>query len=217
MHLHRLYGQAQQINALAQEQEALIQAFKRSVDSLAWHLRRQGSPWSLEQFCRLESIAIAQVLEDAQGAMVLTATAVDLYEDEQNAAQAAHLLRNQARSAANPQAQLGGEAETWSRVLIREPIAALTHLWQGLTTTLEHHSRLSALAILGWLLGGVISRKVIELTLAVLPSLWPLLIGGIAGLVGWALYRLISNPRSDLAVIARILLALLGLVLGGQL
>ena len=156
MHLHRLYGQARHINELAQAQEAALQTFKRSVDSLAWHLRRHNSPWTLEQFCRLEQIAIARVLEDAQGAMVLTPTAIDLYEDEHHADQTAHLLRSQARQPTRPWA----EAKPWSTVLIREPIAALGHLWQGLTATLERHSRLSALDIGGWLLGGVISRKV---------------------------------------------------------
>lgn len=212
MHLHRLQGQARQINQLAQEQEAALQTFKRSVDSLAWHLQRHPSPWTLEQFCRLEPVAIAQVLADTQGAMVLTSTAIDLFQDEQNAVQTAHLLRHQAQ----PQNQAWFGAGNWSTRLIREPIAAITQLWQGLTTTLEHHSDLSALDIVGWLLGGIISRKVLELTLAALPSLWPLLIGGIIAWVGWTLYRLITHPRSDLAMIARVLLALLGLVLGGQ-
>ncbi len=210
MHLHRLRGQARHINGLAQEQAAALQVFKRSVDSLAWHLRRHDSPWALEQFCRLEPIAIAQVLADNQGAIILTSTPIDLYEDEHNAAQTAHLLRNRPH-------RPGTDVATWSTLLIREQIAALTRLWGGLTATLERHSHLSALDILGWLLGGVISRKVLELALATLPSLWPLLIGSIVALVGWALYRLITNPRSDLAMIARILLALLGLVLGGQL
>ncbi|MGD1907632.1 MAG: hypothetical protein ACFB0C_16820 [Leptolyngbyaceae cyanobacterium] len=211
MHLHRLQGQARHINALAQEQEAALQAFKRSANSLAWHLQHHSSPWTLEQFCRLEAVGIAQVLADTQGAMVLTATAVDLHQDEQNAAQAAHLLRHRNRQAA------WGETATGSSLFIREPIAALNRIWQGLTVTLEHHSRLSALDILGWLMGGIISRKVLELTLATLPSLWPLMIGGIIAWVCWALYRLITNPHSDLALISRILLALLGLVLGGQL
>jgi hypothetical protein len=213
MHLHRLQGQARQINQLAQEQEAALQTFKRSIDSFAWYLQRHPSPWTLEQFCRLEPVAIAQVLADAQGAMVLTSTAIDLFQDEQNAVQTAHLLRHKSQ----PQNRPWPGTETWPTLMIREPIAAVTQLWQGLTATLEHHSHLSALDIAGWLLGGIISRKVLELTLATLPNLWPLLIGGIIAWVGWTLYRLITNPRSDLAMIARVLLALLGLLLGGQL
>lgn len=215
LHRHRLQQQARAINDLARQQEAAIQAFKRSSDSLAWCLRRNDHAhgWRLEQFCQLESAAVTQVIQDESGAFVLTQAAIDLYEDERQASQTAQALRERKR----PHAQSAAATREGWMTLVAEPLAALEALWQAVTGTWEARSRLTALDLLLWLGGGVIARQALELLLAAVPQVWPLLVGATVGAVALALYRLMTAQRTDLGFVVRLFLALAGLVIGGQL
>ncbi|MEO1300057.1 MAG: hypothetical protein AAFW75_30665, partial [Cyanobacteria bacterium J06636_16] len=98
-----------------------------------------------------------------------------------------------------------------------DPLGVLETCWQTLTRTLEARSRLTPLDIVIWLGGGLIGRLAIQLALAASPGLWPWLVGATVGAVALALYRLLFAPRPDVALVARLFLALVGLVLGGKL
>ncbi|WP_008318338.1 hypothetical protein [Leptolyngbya sp. PCC 6406] len=217
--LQRLEEQAHRINELAQAQEVEIQSFKRGIDSLGWTLRHQGlaTHWPVEQFCHIQQAGVARVFRTPQGTMLLTQSAVDLYQQERDASQTAALLR---RGQGSPSPSRGA---AW-QILWAEPIAAVTGFWQALTTILEGRwsgtgpkgpSQLMPLDLMIWLGGGAIFRQALELLLAASPGLWPLLVGAVVGAVVWALYRLMTRPSVDIAIMVRLLLALVGLVLGG--
>jgi hypothetical protein len=211
LHLDRMQGQAYKINDLAQQQAVAMATFKQGIDGLAWSLQRHGltHQWSVEQFARLEAVAVAQVFQGEDGAMVLTQSPVDLFQQERDASHTAQWLRHQGQGNRRASAPAG-----W-QMLGAEPLAALSQLGQALTTTLERRSRLTPLSVLVWLGGGAIARQALDLLLAASPGLWPVLVVLVVGAVAFALYRLMTRPSLDLPFMTRLLLALLGLLLGG--
>lgn len=210
LHLQRMQGQAYKINELAQQQIVALQAFKQGMDGLAWSLHRHGlaQTWSLETLVRLQAVAVAQVLQGDDGAMVLTQSPVDLFQQEREASSTAQWLRHQRQ--ATPATEQAG----WQMVGA-EPMAALGRLWQGLTTILERRSRLTPLSLVAWLGGGAIARQALDLLLAASPALWPGLVALVVGAVAFALYRLMTRPTVEFPFMIRLLLALVGLLLGG--
>ena len=214
LHWQRLQQEALLINELAQKQTTAIQNFKRSADRLSWSLRTQPPTYGLqfEQFCELQNALVSQVTQDESGKLILTNVTVDLYIDERHASQTAQDIR------AFSQARIHRPAATHTPFLglIKEPLAMLEALWQNLHRQ-EGASRLTPLDIIIWGGGGLIGRLALELALAALPGLWPWLVGITIGAVAFALYRLLLAPRPDMAFVIRLLLALIGLALGGQL
>ncbi|MEO1094299.1 MAG: hypothetical protein AAFX01_05310 [Cyanobacteria bacterium J06638_28] len=217
VHLHwqRLQQEANVINELAQRQALAIQNFKRSADRLGWSLRKQPAEYGLvlEQFCQLQEPAVAHVVQDDQQTLILTNQAVDLYQDERDASQAADEIRAFAQTQHH---RLPREnRDVWG--FLAEPLAILESVWQGFTSNLEGRSRLTPLDIVIWLGGGLIGRLALELAIAASPSLWPWLVGATIGAVALALYRFLMAPRPDAVFVTRLLLILIGLGIGGQL
>ncbi|MEL6382259.1 MAG: hypothetical protein AAFQ89_07260 [Cyanobacteria bacterium J06626_18] len=215
LHWQRLQQEAITINELGQKQAIAIQNFKRSADRLAWSLRRHPSAYGFEfeQFCELHQAVVSQVLQDTQGKLTLHNVAVDLHEDERHATQTAEEIR----ALAQTRAQTLTEHAPGLLAATADPLGVLETCWQTLTRTLEARSRLTPLDIVIWLGGGLIGRLAIQLALAASPGLWPWLVGATVGAVALALYRLLFAPRPDVALVARLFLALVGLVLGGKL
>lgn len=215
LHWQRLQQEAAVINDLSEKQAIALHNFKRSADRLAWSLRKQPSEAGLDvfQFFELQETLIPQVNQTASGKITLTSTPVDLHQDERYASQTAEEIRalSQARSQGiQPRHPI-------SDLAVLDTIGAtLSRLWRVLTSTLETRSQITALDIALWFGGGLISRLALELLLAASPSLWPLLVGAMVGLVGLALYRLLLTPQPDIAFVVRLFLALGGLALGGQ-
>ncbi|MGF1520844.1 MAG: hypothetical protein ACFBSF_00810 [Leptolyngbyaceae cyanobacterium] len=215
LHWQRLQQEAMIINELAHKQAIAIQNFKRSADRLAWSLRRHPSAYGFEfqQFCELHQAVVSQVLQDAQGKLTLRHVAVDLHEDERHAAQTAEDIR----ALAQTKAQTLTDQAPGFLGPTADPQRMFEAFWQTLTRTLEVRSRLTPLDIVIWLGGGLIGRLAAQLALAALPSLWPWLVGATVGAVALSLYRLLFAPRPDVALVARVFLALVGLALGGKL
>ncbi|HEY9888163.1 MAG TPA: hypothetical protein V6D02_07160, partial [Candidatus Obscuribacterales bacterium] len=113
-----------------------------------------------------------------------------------------------------PRSQMAGAM--W-RSLNREPVTLITGLWHALTGTLKHRTPLTPLDILIWGGGGVIGRMMLDLALAAIPGLWPWVIASVLGAVALGLYRLLFSRQPDVAFIARLFLALVGLGIGGKL
>jgi hypothetical protein len=210
-HLQRLQEEAKHINELAQQQEMAIQRFQRSAKGLAFMLLKQpaGSRWQVEQFCQLQPVTIAQVQQDPSGRLILTATEVDLFQDEREASQNAQEVRALHRSQASARARTANSALATS-------FPFLQNLWQSLTGSGEPRPQLFPLDLLVWFGGGLIGRLAIELALSAVPALWPWLVGVTIGAVALALYRLLFAPHTDMTFVIRLFLALVGLAIGGQ-
>lgn len=212
LHWQRLQQEAALINDLGQKQTIAVQNFKRSADSLAWSLRKQPMEYGLtfDQFCELGAAAIPQVVQDAQGKLVLSTTSVDLYQDERCATETAKEIRafSRSRLRARPPATSG-------RAALSAAFSTLKTAW-GTLKAPASQAPVTAMDVGLWFGGGLIGRLALELVLAVSPVLWPLVIGAMVGIVALALYRLLLIPRPDIAFVMRLLLALIGLALGGQ-
>lgn len=215
LHWQRLQQEAVLVNELAEKQAIAVQNFKRIADRLAWSLRRYPSAYGSDvgQFCVLEEAIVSQILQDDQGRLLLHNVAVDLHEDERSASQTAQDVRDIA------QARTHIKRETMFELPLqmRDSMTLLTRLWSRLTTTLETRSRLTLLDVVMWLGGGLIGRLALQLALAAVPGLWPWIVGLTLGTVVFALYRLLFTSQTDIAFVSRLFLALVGLVLGGQL
>lgn len=216
VHLHwqRLQQEANVINELAQRQAIAIQNFKRSADRLGWSLRKQPPEYGfvLEQFCQLQEPLVAQVIQDNQQVLILTNQAVDLYQDERDASQAA----NEIRAFSQSRYHRPSRKNSGFLGFLGEPLALLESLWQGFTSNLEGRSPLTPLDFVIWFGSGLIGRLALELAIAASPSLWPWLVGATLGAVALALYRFLIAPQADAAFVTRLLLILVGLVIGGQ-
>lgn len=213
-YLRRLYEEAEKINDLYRQQEIAIQKFQRTVKGLDIILLRQGHGAALksEQFCELRDAALTTVVQDETGRYILTAVSLDLNVDEQQAFQDAAEIRSFGRSRSPQSPEQRGLFEA----IFAEPMAALESVWQSLTGTLEERTQITPLDILVWCGGGVIGRKALNLLLAATPGLGYWILGIIVAAVVLGLYRLLFTQRTDLAFIARLFLALVGLGIGGQ-
>lgn len=214
LHWQRLQQEAALINELAQKQAIAVQNFKRSADRLDWSLRRQPADprFDFEHLCELQEALVPQVVQTENGKIILDSTPVDLYQDERHASQTAREIRafSQGR-----ERRPGGISAALPAM--NSTLGMLNRLWHTLTHTLETRSRLTLIDIGLWFGGGLIGRLALELLLAAAPSLWPLLVGAMLGIVALALYRLLLVPQPDVAFVVRLFLALVGLALGSQL
>jgi hypothetical protein len=210
-YLQRLQEEAKQINELAQQQEIAIQRFQRSAKGLAFLLLKQpeGSQWQVEHFCQLHPVAIAQVKQDNNGKLILTSTAIDLYQDERDASANAQEVRALHRHQLETQ-QLKRSAP------FPGPLPFLNAFWQSLVGGSGSRSQLTPLDALIWFGGGLIGRLALELALAAVPAIWPWLVGATIGAVALALYRLLFAPQAEMTFVIRLFLALVGLAIGGQ-
>lgn len=211
-YLQRLHSEAERINELYHQQEAAIRKFQSSVQGLSLILMKQPQPGGVrpEQFCEIRDAALTTVIQDEHNRYILTAVDLDLTLAEQQASQTAASLRarSQIRSAqGRPKASIAALANS---------AQGITTLWRSLTATLDSQAQITPLDVLVWCGGGIIGRLALDLALAAFPGLWHWVIAITIGAVALGLYRLLFAPKTDVAFIARLFLALLGLGIGGQ-
>lgn len=210
-YLQRLYAEAEKINDLYRQQETAIRKFQNTVNGLSLILMKQppAAMMRVEQICEIQDAALTQVVQDENHRYILTAVDLDLTSDVKDASETAAALRDRAHRASSDDSVA--------------PIAAVTGflsnlrpLWTAISGIFDKRSPMSFLDYLVWFGGGVIGRLVLDLTLAVFPGFWPGVIGIIIGAVGFGLYRLLFAKKADMTLIVCIFLALVGLVIGGQ-
>ena len=213
--LRRLHEEAEKINDLYRQQELAIQKFQSTAKGLDVILLRQGAgqAFQREQFVHLRQAALTKVIQDKAGCYVLTAVDIDLNRDQQQAFQDAAEIRAYAGR--------GQGGRVWhgfslGRHWWRSPLARLADLWHTWVDALEYRTRVTPLDILVWCGGGVIGRVALDLALAATPGLWNWVVAITIGAVALGLYRMLFAPRPDVSFIARVLLALIGLAIGGQ-
>ena len=212
-YLQRLHSEAERINELYHQQEAAIRKFQNSVQGLSLILMKQPQAGMVrpEQFCEIRDAALTTVIQDEHNRYILTAVDLDLTLEEQQASQTAASLRARSQTRASTGRQPGASAG------LAKSAQGLASLWRSLTATLDSQSQITPLDILVWGGGGIIGRLALDLALAAFPGLWHWVIAITIGAVALGLYRLLFAPKADVAFIARLFLALLGLGLGGQL
>ena len=213
-YLRRLQADAETINDLYRQQQIAIHKFQRTVKGLDFALLKQSNQGRIRlgQFCEIQDAALTKVLQDEAGRYVLTAVDLDLDTDQRQASQTAAAVRLRGQTP-----HTVPETNFDFRNLVETPLALCERGWQKLTTTLADQSQLTPLDVLVWCGGGLIGRRALELSLSVVPGLWPWLVGITMAAVALGLYRWLFAPRRDGVFMARLFLALVGLAIGGQL
>lgn len=238
----RLKSQGDKINALSQAQEAAILEFKALAERLERDLRRQEilgeqgvySGYGSHPVCEYESAIVPLIEQSPQGIYRLTHRPVDLYQAEREASLNAQALRDRAHArdgAFHPFPQRNGL--DW-QTMFEEPWQMLQSVYhwgrdqfQALLQPTEpapipthrkrSRSRITALDVLIWVGGGVITRLGLNLMLSAFPILWLPAIAIIVILSAWALYRAVLMPRTDINFGLRLLMGIIGLLIGGHL
>lgn len=88
----RLAVQAQRINQMAAQLEAMILEFK----TIASKLQEQGKPY--ESICQYSPVRVPWVIQKPDEPFILTMRKVDIFQAEREAAQLAQQLRQQSKS-----------------------------------------------------------------------------------------------------------------------
>ena len=214
-YLARLEEEAGQVNELARQHQYAIEKFQRTVNALGLALIRNPSyrGIQLHDVCVMRDAAVTAVIIDDAGRYIVEAENLDLQQDLRDASQTAQDLRSFERYRSQNTAANSHRFGT----LFAEPVATLETLWYGLTTNLGTRSRITPVEILVWFGGGLIGRLALQLLVSAFPATFPWLVGATIATVVLTLYRFLSSNRPDLSSLTRLFLALVGLIVGGQL
>ncbi|MGD1860939.1 MAG: hypothetical protein ACFB0E_13325 [Leptolyngbyaceae cyanobacterium] len=211
-YLQRLYEEAEKINELYRQQEMTIRKFQSTFNGLSLILMKQSpsAMLKIEQICEIRDAASTQVVQDENHRYVLTAVDLDLTSDVKDASETAAALRDRAHPASSFSAvsPIASIKDLWSQARIPWPASGHIFSQRSPTTFLNY---------LIWCGGGVIGRLALDLLLAAFPRFWPVVIGLVVGAVAFGLYRLLFAKKTDMTSIVCVFLALIGLVIGGQL
>lgn len=238
LHRQRLHRIAEHINALSVQQEramlemqAIAERWEHEVEHvLATIPAKRYSSLETELFRGIlhdyDSAVLAWATFEAEGCIELSSRPVAFSHPLQEAHHMAQTLRKR-QTSIGPSAW---EAGIGWQALLAEPLEGLSSFWlwasesisrwwQALVSDVTQgdssHS-LSLLNILIWLGGGIISRLALNFALNLYPGLWSLAVAGVTGITAYALYRATLAPRLEFGLAYRVLLAVVGLIVGGR-
>lgn len=238
----QLQDQVRRVNQLAVAQEAALLDLKTMAETAAhWRLAARGEMTVTEAgfdvlalLAQDGALTVPQVKPHEQGRWIISNRAVDLFQAQRDAQEMAQVLRQGQHRRSQPSEPLFHFAATippiktlqswlpWRQALgleasgpkrrhprNRKPSPAVDP-----TASLPEIS-LPDIAI--WVIGAALFRVGFDLLLAAWPILWPpVLLLGIAS-VAIAIYRTTVSSASGLILGYRLLLIMLGLLLGGRL
>lgn len=230
-----LEAQVQKINALAEQQTSAIRGLKQLVEDIQHDLHQQGHEGNamLDEFTAFfelyPSTTIPIIQKGETGQYNLRYLTVDFYQAERDAQVTAQTLRKQS---SNPITHNIPESshefdipeqpddEVASFLLFLQSLWDLGFGWVAQVdnrTHLRPRTRFTAIDAATWFSGAAITRILLEGILQKYPALRALAALGAISIVVVTLYRTFSSNQPNLSVSYRILVALAGLVVGGQL
>lgn len=232
----QLLTMVEQINALSAQQEQVMQAMQAMLERLEWEHQRYrlegASPQDLPFFtCDAQAAVVAWATEDDQGGLILSYRPVTFQQANQDAAQVAEQLRGLQQTRRGPSRRRRSTAETLGlATLFAEPLLAAQTGWHLLREAVrqwgaaahassagkQHADRLTVLEAGMWLGGGILSRLFLNLILSAYPGLWSIAVAIITAITAYALYRATLAPRLEFGLAYRVLLAVIGLIIGGR-
>ena len=195
--------------------------------------------------CQYKSAIVPEVTQDRQGRMILTHRSIDLYQAEREASLTANALRDRAVSRNMAVQDLENPPDLGLNCLIEEPIGFIQTFWNGCSAQVQQlsqrsphpdnhrpthrrptnrrltsHNRSSDMSWLDamiWFSSSAIIRLGLNFLLAAYPALWPPVLVMILALMAIALYQTAFAKSSNFGLGYRLLLAIAGLIVGGQL
>lgn len=242
-----LESQVQHINQLSSVQESAILELKTMAEQVEreWKTieHSQGIYATAEvetpPICEYLGASVPQIQQNRDGIYVLSARPIDLFKAEREATHTAAALRHWANRNQPPQVQ-SQPSSFWQRLgnLLsssdnrgdESPAPATTatavsgHASQSSRRVVRSRQRRSASAsvlrlkeLVALFLGAVIVRVALDLVLVSFPVLWTPAVALLVTPAAIAVYRSSHTPQSGLVWGYRLLVIMLGLLLGGRL
>jgi hypothetical protein len=241
--LTRLEAQAQRINELSSAQEAAMLELKAIAEKAErdWKTgelestSRMGDRFDARSICEYGETAVPHIKKDDTGAFIVTTRSIDLFKAEREANLMADALRHRAVSSTHSPSRRPSSTIRRSRRRLRLEMG--TVLRKGFTTVLKwvsapkatglrFHSRpvdvlempsFSLQTATIWVIGAVVARVGLDLLLLAFPGMWIPVIGLIVAPAAIALYRTTVAPQTGIVWGYRLLLVMIGLLIGGRL
>ncbi|MBD1909550.1 MULTISPECIES: hypothetical protein [unclassified Leptolyngbya] len=226
----QLTAKAEHINQLASAQEnALLE-----LRAIAQRLERDWRATGLEQFpyadntgdfsplYRQSSATLTCVERDDDGNFLLASRTLDLLKAEREALQMAQVLRKKRRHQSTDfLTPVGGIILGWLKSLFsgfsRHPSRNGRRVASATATTAPEGSGTISLPIaVLWLMGSTVARMAIDIVLASHPGLYLPAVLLIAAPAAIAMYRTTVAPETSIEWGYRLLLIMVGLLLGGR-
>lgn len=236
LHQQRLHAIVEQINDFSTRQERAMVEMKAISERLEIEQRRQhrfeadqGLTTSIPLVVNYQGALVASAEQDDLGNVVLTYRSVDLHQADREALHLAQSLRD--RNSVRRRQPSPSAHSPSIHTLLAEPLDALRTLWElGADLAIEGVCWISQLVKevrsqessftltdgIIWFSGGVISRLALNLLLSAYPGLWSLAVAGVTGMTAYALYRATLAPQIQFGLAYRVLLAVVGLIVGGR-
>lgn len=208
--LEILDSQVQHINRLSAVQENAILEWKTIATQVEreWKAIERSHGEISDQLdtptiCQYVGTAVPQIEKNKDGTYVLSARSVDLFKAEREATLTAEALRHWANRGKSKSAPSSS-----SRRITRS---------QRQRRQSPSHSMLRLKEAVALFLGAVIVRIVLNMVLASFPVLWTPAVAVLVTPAAIAVYRSSHTPQSGMVWGYRLLVIMLGLLLGGRL
>ncbi|MBE9103282.1 hypothetical protein [Vacuolonema iberomarrocanum] len=223
----QLETKADQLNQLSAAQEAML----LEVRAIAQRVERDWRATGLQDFpfadtdgdlsslYGRDSADVPVIERDAMGKFVMTQRTLELSKAEREAAMMAEVLRKKRQPRSSGLAPLGRTVWNWFQGLLagnasrpkarRRPVVTSTVVAQP-----GHDISLPNAA--AWLVGATLTRMAIDALLASHPAFWLPAVAVIIAPAAIAAYRTTVAPESSIQWGYRLLLIMVGLLLGGR-
>ncbi|MEO1402771.1 MAG: hypothetical protein AAFV72_16195 [Cyanobacteria bacterium J06635_1] len=240
--LQHFESQLQKVNSLAEQQESAILGLKQLADHVADIISQQG----IDDHPKLAAIAalfeaypstvIPTIECDRAGNYGLGYRTVDFYRAEHDAQLTAQTLRSRVSAEPgdqppetdlptyfnqSPSQGLPGKPTGF----FEEGLLFLQSIWELTLSSFNPGAgasrqrtrpRFTLLDAAIWFSGAAITRILLDVIFQIYPVLWTPLVVTLIGVVAVTLYRTLLSNRPSLGFSYRILVALAGLLMGGQ-
>lgn len=238
-HINEL-SSAQEVAML--ELKAMAEKAERGFKGSETENGGKGDRLSSSALCEYLEPAVPHIEKDEYGAFVLTTRSIDLFKAEREANRVADALRQRTPYPANPSATTRSRQKAGSRQrqhsgrshnavlgqLVRQVGAIFKWLTAPKVATGLRTSRSRQVEALEmpsfsiqnaaiWIIGSVVARVGLDLMLLAFPGMWLPVIGMIVTPAAIAVYRATVAPQTGIIWGYRLLLVMIGLLVGGRL
>jgi hypothetical protein len=224
------------------ELKAMAEKAERGLKRSEMEHTTLGDRLNLSNLCEYLEPAVPHIEKDEHGAFVLTTRSIDLFKAEREAARMADTLRQRTPSPSPPSArsrsrQTSGNLQRphpgrshksdLGQRLVRQVRAIFKGLVAPKATGLRMPParQVDALEMPSfsiqnaaiWIIGSVVARVGLDLMLLAFPGMWLPVIGLIVTPAAIAVYRATVAPQTGIIWGYRLLLVMIGLLVGGRL
>jgi hypothetical protein len=226
----RLDAQAKEVNQLSTAQEAAILKLKAIAEQVGqdWQashptsLAGSGKAVRLPPICEYLETAVPHIEKDQHGKFVVTSRSVDLFKAEREAELNAEVLRH--RAIARRNSSLGSRLWNWLVEKTQSKVSGsktsqsktLQSKMQKRSARRSKSSPFNVRHTVMLLISAIVMRVLLDTLLTIFPGLWLPAIAMMITPGAIAMYRSNLTPESGLIWGYRLVLVIIGLLIGGR-